>query len=139
MGSKVTYSQAYITYKEGGGPELLKVADLMDPKTNEWMSELLEELFTPEEVQLICKVPPSVRNPVDRIVWHFTKNGLYNVKSGYHVFRKMFSLILQASTSSSNSDTRSLWNKVWRAGVQPKVKSFIWRFVRGIVLTKRHR
>lgn len=69
------------------GLEDMKVEDLIDPVTCEWMLDWLEELLTPDEVELIQKIPLSMRRPLDRMIWHFDKHGLYSVKSGYHVAR----------------------------------------------------
>ncbi|KAL6205203.1 hypothetical protein ACLB2K_022465 [Fragaria x ananassa] len=53
------------------------VGDLIDPVRLEWMGEWLEELFYADEVEMIKKIPLSVRNPDDRLIWHYGKHGLY--------------------------------------------------------------
>ncbi|XP_062014305.1 uncharacterized protein LOC133730800 [Rosa rugosa] len=101
------------------GLEDMRVADLIDPETRDWMVDWLEELFFPEEVELITKIPLSLRNPADRLIWHYDKHGLYNVKSGYHVARCMSTMSSQGSSSHASGDS-SLWKTIWAAKVQPK-------------------
>ncbi|XP_024156142.1 uncharacterized protein LOC112164137 [Rosa chinensis] len=123
----------YSTVMEG--LEDLTVADLIDPDSKDWMVDWLEELFFADEVDLIRKIPLSLRNPEDRLIWHFDKRGLYSVKSGYHVARCVASLSSHVSTSNSQGD-KDLWRRVWHARVQPKVRNFVWRLVKNIVPTK---
>ncbi|XP_062028933.1 uncharacterized protein LOC133744926 [Rosa rugosa] len=117
------------------GLEDLTVADLIDPDSKDWMVDWLEELFFADEVEMIRKIPLSLRNPEDQLIWHFDKRGLYSVKSGYHVARCVASLSSHVSTSSSQGD-KDLWRRVWHARVQPKVRNFVWRLVKNIVPTK---
>lgn len=79
------------------------VGDLIDPVRLEWMGEWLEELFYADEVEMIKKIPLSVRNPDDRLIWHYGKHGLYTVRSGYHIARTSIVESVQGSSSSSHN------------------------------------
>jgi hypothetical protein len=46
-----------------------------------WDKEKLENLFLPEEVNAILKIPIS---PQREVVWRDTPKGLFTVKSAYH-------------------------------------------------------
>ncbi|XP_062011862.1 uncharacterized protein LOC133728462 [Rosa rugosa] len=115
------------------GLEGLRVSDLIDPESREWMHEWLEELFTVEEMELIRKIPLSRRSPDDRLVWHYDNRGVYNAKSGYHVAR---SFSTQGSTSQGHAQMKALWRTVWHARVQSKIRVFVWRLLKHIILTK---
>ncbi|KAL6133592.1 hypothetical protein ACLB2K_065827 [Fragaria x ananassa] len=101
------------------GLEELKVVDLIDPDSLEWMVDLLEELFFDDEVDMIKKIPLSVRNPPDRLVWHFDKHGSYTVKSGYHVARSTGVERTQGSSSNLGGSRRS-GSKYGKLGFNPR-------------------
>lgn len=60
----------------------LKVANLIDPGTHKWNAQILNELFTKRDIQLIKKYKP-IQNIEDTFVWELTDHGCYLVKSGY--------------------------------------------------------
>ncbi|KAK6921608.1 RNA recognition motif domain, partial [Dillenia turbinata] len=41
-----------------------------------------------QEGEQIMKIPISWRRPCGRLIWHFTRDGLYSVKNGYRVSRR---------------------------------------------------
>ncbi|XP_061993726.1 uncharacterized protein LOC133711637 [Rosa rugosa] len=82
------------------GTEHWRVADVIDDDNKVWLTDVLEELFTSGEVGKIASIPLSIRGANDRWVWHFDSNGVYKVRSGYHVFRN-FEKIEQTASSSA--------------------------------------
>jgi hypothetical protein len=62
-----------------------KVSKLISPVTGTWDSELLQELFSPIDVQCILEIPLNNHGFEGFIVWHYNKNGRYSVRSGYHL------------------------------------------------------
>ncbi|KAF4351883.1 hypothetical protein G4B88_030378 [Cannabis sativa] len=59
----------------------------------------------------------------DRLIWHFAKNGEYNVRSGYIT-------ALNGRVFEENSNTESIkkwWKHMWSLRVPPKVKQFLWK------------
>ncbi|XP_004301837.1 PREDICTED: putative ribonuclease H protein At1g65750-like [Fragaria vesca subsp. vesca] len=117
------------------GLEDLMVGDLIDPDTSTWMVDLLEELFYADEVEMIRKIPLSIRSPDDRLIWHFDKHGLYSVRSGYHLAGGV-NADQSRGSSSSPAGSNKTWKQVWKVRVLPKVKSFVWRLMRNILPTK---
>lgn len=65
--------------------EDMMVEELIDVEAKEWMIFMLKELFSKEEVEIIARIPLSLRQANDRLVWHFDKKGLFSVKSAYHM------------------------------------------------------
>ncbi|XP_042958083.1 uncharacterized protein LOC122293615 [Carya illinoinensis] len=51
--------------------------------------ECEKELFTVQEYEAVKAIPISAGGGEDRMIWHFSTNGQYSVKSGYHVHRQM--------------------------------------------------
>ncbi|XP_062021202.1 uncharacterized protein LOC133737713 [Rosa rugosa] len=119
------------------GTEDWLVSDLIDSEQQEWIQPVIEELFTEREMEIILGIPLSLRPVGDRKVWHYDKKGLFNVKSGYYVARKLETHTKAASSSAGvRSEANKVWKAVWRARVPPKVKSFVWRLLRGILPTR---
>ncbi|KAF7837133.1 uncharacterized protein G2W53_005615 [Senna tora] len=67
--------------------------------------------------------------PKGRWMWRFNANGLFSVKSAYKVVHNSY--------SRTNTWTRysSVWKKIWKAKLPPKIRSFCWRAYRGILPT----
>ena len=119
------------------GTENMRVCDLIDPESNEWMMPMLRELFTVEEAELIASIPLSRRRYDDRLVWHYERRGEYKVKSGYHLLRTTVGIAGQGAASGSGGHVAGrYWSKVWNATIPPKVRTFIWRLCRNILPTR---
>jgi hypothetical protein len=101
------------------------VRDLIDSDTGWWKIALVHEIFLPEEAVLICGIPICPRRQGDRLEWVGTKNGIYSVKSAYHLAKEQFEST--NGSCSSYSQTSQQWNKVWRIKGAPVVKMFMWQ------------
>jgi hypothetical protein len=64
--------------------EDLRVADLINPTTNQWDIEVLQGLFCEEDITTILSIP--IRGGMeDCVAWHPDKRGVFSVKSAYHL------------------------------------------------------
>ncbi|KAK9936175.1 hypothetical protein M0R45_013032 [Rubus argutus] len=119
------------------GTENWKVSDIIDHENHAWLDTIVAELFSASEADMVLKIPLSLRNHDDRLIWHYDRLGLFNVKSGYHVARLFKTMDTPTSSSSSNNSTiNHLWGRIWRSRVPPKVRAFIWRLLQGILPTR---
>lgn len=66
-----------------------KVSSLIDKSTSYWNQVLLREMANAEEVEVISRIPISVSNAPDKMVWRCTSNGKFSVKSVYHLLCDM--------------------------------------------------
>ena len=82
------------------------------------------------------KIPFSCRRGVDHLVWHFTKEGFYYVKSGYFVAKDRVNRRDESSSFSSSLLGKREWKAIWSLKVPKKIKFFIWRCCRGEVATR---
>ena len=98
----------------------LKVADFF--REGRWDRVALEASFFPYDVDAIMKIPLSISQRSDEMVWHFEENGLYSVKSGYRVAREVKE---QGPSSSEDGGRGSWWVKMWALKIPPKIKHFI--------------
>jgi hypothetical protein len=68
-----------------GLPRDTKVSALLDVDTNWWNMELVRNIFNEEEAKEICGMVVCPRNRKDQLVWAGGKNGVFTVRSAYHL------------------------------------------------------
>lgn len=68
-----------------GGLEELKVISLITMDGRSWNMFLLNELLLPVDVDCILRIPISMSEQSDRLIWHFSNSGKYVVKSGHYL------------------------------------------------------
>jgi hypothetical protein len=88
-----------------------KVRELIDRDTHAWNKQLLENLFSPEDIHAILRIPINP-NREDAITWKETANGFFNVKSAYRAAMRC-EVCLQAS-SSCGVGNNEVWGRLWR-------------------------
>lgn len=76
-------------------------------------------------------------------MWHYLKDGIYNVSSGYETAlmlkRRESVWGIMRSESSSREEDKKKWNKVWALPTTNKIKHFVWRGIRGVLSIKENR
>lgn len=63
----------------------------MDPMSKRKDESITKEWFSRQEVDLIKAIPISLSNREDRLIWEGTNNGIFYVKSAYHLHREILS------------------------------------------------
>ncbi|CAN1163691.1 hypothetical protein LINPERHAP2_LOCUS25149 [Linum perenne] len=63
----------------------LMAHDLAIPGGLEWDEEHIEMMFNERDPTQILSMPPSNPGRRDKQVWHFSKNGVYTIRSAYRV------------------------------------------------------
>ncbi|CAL2270238.1 unnamed protein product [Prunus armeniaca] len=69
------------------------------------------------------------------MIWPFTKNGSYSVKSGYHWIIGNIKRAQPNKIESSHQVDKQVWKCIWECKTLPKIKLFMWHAVHGIVPT----
>ncbi|XP_026377691.1 uncharacterized protein LOC113271987 [Papaver somniferum] len=72
------------------------VKELINEQNNSWNVNLLNDLFSPEDVIKIRSIRINV-DQSDRIMWAHTKNGMFTIKSAYKVYVKESYTIKESS------------------------------------------
>jgi hypothetical protein len=124
------------TPKPSENSSLTKVSDLMDPQSNQWNQQLLNQTFFPMEAKLITQIP--LINPMedDMISWQGTKDGNYTVRSGYHALMDWNYAKKNQTKPSSNSARHTNWKKLWQLNNPPKHLHLIWRILNNSIPIK---
>lgn len=85
--------------------------------------ELIKDIFMDEEAGAICSLPVCPRANDDKLIWAYTKNGEYTVKSGYHLAKERFEV--DKGSSSNRDSTKSLWRDLWHIRLPNATKIFL--------------
>jgi hypothetical protein len=102
--------------------ENARVADLIDFENKRWNVPLIVASFNAEEAEVIRNIPLSPCLPRDRLIWRGTKNGIFTVRSAYHmeVERKR-----AAKGECSNPDEEEeAWRICWQLNIPNAAKMF---------------
>ncbi|CAN1769951.1 Putative ribonuclease H protein At1g65750 [Linum perenne] len=139
----------FLTAKEGSNPSLiwksiwssqsttvrtddledLVVSDLMIPGLLEWDEEHVSMIFNDKDATVILNTPLPRYRSSDKLVWHFSKDGRYTVRSAYRLY--MERILNQTHLMAGGN-----WSVVWALKIPPKVKHFVWRLGRNTISTK---
>jgi hypothetical protein len=93
-------------------PNEMKVEALIDWNIGGWNKQLIQEIFTDTEASMTCSLPMSRYRQPDVLIWRPSKNGLFTVRSAYHLEKER-----QAGCrgeGSSRSGNISFWKAVWK-------------------------
>ncbi|CAN0859916.1 Uncharacterized mitochondrial protein AtMg00310 [Linum grandiflorum] len=105
------------------------VTELVDPNTNQWNHALLERCVSPTIVHVIHQIPLRDIGETYRIIWHSSMNDRYSTKDGYHWWLNKFKILHGISLAWPHET----WKSLWSLQIPPKVKFFMWKFVKNIL------
>ncbi|XP_059630145.1 uncharacterized protein LOC132273137 [Cornus florida] len=116
------------------------VGDLINHSTHSRNQVLISHHFNQKDRHFILQIPISLMGQVDRKTWGASKDGLFSVKSAYHV--ALSCLNLQSSTipvegCNFDADSRSLWHKVWKTKTYRKIQLFLWQSLHERILMNK--
>ena len=106
-----------VTSPIGVHTSMEKVLSLLDTDRRSLDVVKVKTIFLPHEAEVVLSIPISGRLPEDSIVWAWTINGRFSVKSGYKVAQKVLKEDLsrgEGGSSSDNSRMKAIWKIVWR-------------------------
>ncbi|KAK6136959.1 hypothetical protein DH2020_029299 [Rehmannia glutinosa] len=112
----------------------LWVIDLICQDKPEWNVERIQENFIEADAKAIRYDPLRFNKPEDRLVWHFTKDGKYTVKSANKIV-KMEDECSNDFSSSFGAQSR-IWKWICKLSIPPKIQIFIWKCVQRILPTR---
>ncbi|KAL0395125.1 UNVERIFIED_CONTAM: putative mitochondrial protein [Sesamum latifolium] len=96
------------------------VADLIDSGYGDWDGDKIGALFWPIDRDIILSISISRAGDEDIIIWHFSNNGIFSVRSAYHL-----ACDLNDEASGSNLKAEQTWWKsIWQAKLPDQVACF---------------
>ncbi|XP_042964743.1 uncharacterized protein LOC122298967 [Carya illinoinensis] len=113
-----------------------KVSSLIFEDLHCWNERLVGDMFSKEEAAQICSIPLSWHGEEDKILWGFTKDGRFSVRSAYHLGNDMGRSRL--GECSSRQTQQQIWEGVWSLNVPNPTKQFVWKALKGILPTRQN-
>ena len=84
------------------------VLSLVDVERRGWDVGKVKNMFLPHEVELILSIPISARLPEDSLIWAWTLNGRFTVKSAYKVAQNVLKIEGRRGEEGGSSDSTSM-------------------------------
>ena len=115
------------------------VSDLIDADRRSWDVDKVRSSLLPYEAELVLGFPISYSLPDDSVIWAWTSNGKFTVKSAYGVAQRCLkegSTRPDSGSSSDNAKMKAIWKMVWQLDCPNKIKHFMWRACKNILPTR---
>lgn len=104
------------------------VAELIDEDNQSWKVELLQQLFTPDQVQQILTIPLDLTRK-DKLVWPLTSTGHFTTKSAYN------HLVMESQHNQPQQMQipSTVWLQLWKLKIPYKLVHFLWKLLHNIL------
>lgn len=107
-----------------------RVADVIDPVSGRWNEEVIRHPFWEIDHGRILSIPIGSTEAEDKMVWHYSRNGRFSVKSCYHL---LSNIPAGHEGESSRGEEMVRWKVIWHIPIPPKIRAYFWRACRGIL------
>ena len=109
---------------------ITKVANLMVAAGNAWNNTRIDEMFSSDDALDIKKIAIGGPTMDDCLAWNYTKNGIFMVRSAYHLKITMNKLKTRRSESASSVNKHQGYLGLWDTSAPNKAKIHMWRVIR---------
>lgn len=113
-----------------------KVSDLIDVSIKGWNCALIDNSFSAYVANIIKNIPLYPLLRPDKIIWNGTLNGVFSVKSAYHMALDL--LRRKNGECSSSSGNSEFWKKIWAVEAPNASNFFLWRACQNVLHTKQN-
>jgi len=113
-----------------------KVANLINVSVKGWNYALIDNSFSAYVANIIKNISLCRSLPPDKIIWNGTLNGVFSVKSAYHIALDL--LRRKNGECSSSSGSSEFWKKIWAVKAPNALKKFLWRACQNVLPTKQN-
>jgi hypothetical protein len=107
-----------------------KLNEVILPDGQGWNVAKLNELFFEGDVADILKTPVGRAGSEDYVTWNYTKNGIFSVKSAYHLRMQIIESQAGRAGPSISCEEHRGWLALWAANVPGKAKIHMWRLIK---------
>ena len=104
------------------------MAQIIDGNTGMWKVDQVKKTFFPHEVDVILGMPLSLRMLEDSLIWAWSKNDEFTVRSAYKVALKVLKdarLTKEGGECSDKGKMVGLWKLDWQLKCPNKIKYFL--------------
>ncbi|CAN1153936.1 Putative ribonuclease H protein At1g65750 [Linum perenne] len=120
----------WLSTPPGPGMEEMRVHELLTPDKGQWDVNRLRQVFNEDDIKAITSIPRTGgQDRSDVIIWPYSNNGQYTVRSGYRV-------LMEQVTNSSHLHVLGDWQKLWGLQLPPRMRVMAWRLAREVVPTR---
>ncbi|XP_062088842.1 uncharacterized protein LOC133795409 [Humulus lupulus] len=105
------------------------VNSLMKTEEKAWDADVIKDMFTIHEQNLILNIPLFDSVTEDCWQWKGEHSGIYSVKSAYRITQELKGVVHRDNNSG-------FWRDLWNLKIPPKVKDLIWRAVSNCLPTR---
>ncbi|CAN7025200.1 unnamed protein product, partial [Brassica rapa subsp. trilocularis] len=103
--------------------------------SNVWDIRKLREVIDDEDIPLILQIKTQ-RGKNDMLRSGFSRNGVYDSKSGYKLLESITELE-SAQPRPLPPLEKQLWRDLWKSKTSPKLRHFLWRVMSGALAVKQ--
>ena len=101
-----------------------KVSELINPVTNFWDEELIDQNFWEIDAQRIKTIPLPSHDMNDFVAWNLTKNGIFSVRSAYYAeWEAQFGRKLNIGQAPRSMNPHPMWEKIFKLKAPAKSRS----------------
>lgn len=97
---------------------------LMKNSGREWDKDVINDMFSQRDANLILSIPLSQHASEDKLIWAKEMNGKFSVKSCY---KTLVGELFEQDVVS--------WATLWKLKLPPKIKLFFWQVCSGCIPT----
>ncbi|XP_059458269.1 uncharacterized protein LOC132187853 [Corylus avellana] len=115
-------------------PRDATVSALLNSDTRWWDTDLVHNVFNEEEAREICGMVVCPNTRSDRLVWAGEKNGVFTVRSAYHLAKALG--LREEGSCSEDTRLKRVWKGIWKIRGASVVKTFMWQACNNILPTK---
>jgi hypothetical protein len=112
-----------------GSDSVSEVEELLLPYIQGWNEAKLRAVFFETDVEDIRRIPVGRAGSDDYIAWNYTKDGVFSVRSAYHLKMQLYRVRADRPSSSNTYSKHRGWLALWGADLPGKVKIHVWRLV----------
>lgn len=102
------------------------VSELINPHTFTQDCGILRDAFLPSDMEVILSIHLHMASSQDTIVWHWTENGRYSIRSGHWLAQSLSLAQEDRPTTSDITMNSKLWKTLWTLSVLPRIQHFLW-------------
>lgn len=109
---------------------ITKVGHLLTEDGLSWDEDKLQQVFNDSGAKEVRQIVTGGTGLSDYLAWNHTKNGVYSVRSGYHMMMALRRSRTGQPGSSGSVALHQAWLAIWATNVPNKAKFHMWWIIR---------